>query len=131
MGFWRVIGKHGCKNAATLNALSNSCSTVAQITQTVCMAAVANWCKQYGNSTLAGMVTGQTADNEYTVGCVSGFCQAATCSPPAGPPTCADQGLTDCNGVCVDLLTDASNCGACGVVCPQGPGSCLGGFCPA
>jgi cysteine-rich repeat protein len=67
------VCRNGCKNAATLNALSNSCSTVAQITQTVCMAAVANWCKQYGNSTLAGMVTGQTADNEYTVGCVSGF----------------------------------------------------------
>jgi cysteine-rich repeat protein len=65
--------RNGCKNAASLNSLSGSCSTTAQITQTVCMVAVANWCKQFGNSSIAGMVTGQNADNEYTVGCITGF----------------------------------------------------------
>jgi hypothetical protein len=51
-----------------------------------------------------------------------------------GPPaegtilTCADAGLTDCGGVCVDALSDGDNCGGCGVVC--GPGSsCASGVC--
>jgi len=67
---------------------------------------------------------------ECGVGCVSGICVGATCTMPTAP-TCAAQGLSDCGGICVDLLSDASNCGACGVACPQGPGSCIGGFCPA
>ena len=52
----------------------------------------------------------------------------------AGPPTegmiltCADAGLADCGGVCVDTLTDPTNCGGCGGVC--GPGwSCVSGVC--
>jgi hypothetical protein len=51
-----------------------------------------------------------------------------------GPPTegmiltCADAGLTDCGGVCVDAVSDGDNCGGCGVVC--GPGSsCASGMC--
>ena len=35
---------------------------------------------------------------------------------------------TRCGDACVDLQTDASNCGACGVVCPTGE-TCLGGAC--
>jgi cysteine-rich repeat protein len=67
------ICRNGCKKAATLKSLSNSCGNLDQITQTVCMVAVANWCKQYSNTPIAGMVTGKKADNEYTVGCVTGF----------------------------------------------------------
>jgi hypothetical protein len=37
------------------------------------MVAVSNWCKQFNNDPVAGMVTGQTADNEYTVGCINGL----------------------------------------------------------
>ena len=51
-----------------------------------------------------------------------------------GPPTegmiltCADAGLTDCGGICVDAASDGNNCGGCGVVC--GPGSsCASGVC--
>src|SRR5687767_4573426 len=44
--------------------------------------------------------------------------------------TCADAGLTDCGGVCVDSLTDPANCGGCGVICGPGwafgSGVCLG-----
>lgn len=46
-----------------------------------------------------------------------------------GGATCAD-GLTLCAGMCVDLANDPANCGACGVVCPNG-GACPGGFCSA
>jgi len=35
--------------------------------------------------------------------------------PPA--PDVCPPGFTDCNGVCVDLLTDDLNCGRCGVAC--------------
>ncbi len=64
--------RNGCKNAASLNTLSGDCQNINQITQTVCMVAVANWCRQYNNSPVAGMVTGQQADNEYRVGCING-----------------------------------------------------------
>jgi len=67
------VCRNGCKNAASLNALSSSCANTEQITQTVCMVAVANWCKQYNNTPLAGMVTGKIADNEYSVGCINNF----------------------------------------------------------
>ena len=50
-----------------------------------------------------------------------------------GPPegmilTCADAGLTDCGGVCVDTVTDPANCGGCGGVCGTG-WSCVSGVC--
>jgi len=37
-------------------------------------------------------------------------------------------GLTNCNGTCVDLQTDANNCGACGTICPAGA-TCVNGQC--
>lgn len=52
----------------------------------------------------------------------------------AGPPpeglilTCADAGLTDCGGVCVDTLGDPFNCGVCGGVCGAGL-SCVSAVC--
>jgi cysteine-rich repeat protein len=100
--------RNGCKNAASLNSLSNSCSTTAQITQTVCMVAVANWCKQFGNNAIAGMVTGQNEDNEYSVGCITGFSRqevpTASLDDQCGggrqqSPSC----LAQVNTACVDL----------------------------
>lgn len=64
--------RNGCRHQASLNSLSSSCAFENQITQTVCMVATANWCGQYGEDPIAGMVTGG-ADNEYTVGCIDGF----------------------------------------------------------
>jgi hypothetical protein len=40
------------------------------------------------------------------------------------------QGQTRCGGACVDLSSDARNCGACGTVCPDG-GRCRNGTCRA
>ena len=39
--------------------------------------------------------------------------------------------LIDCNGVCVDLLTDMDNCGDCGAICESGlvQVACIGGEC--
>jgi cysteine-rich repeat protein len=69
------VCRNGCKHAKSLNALSSSCANVDQITQTVCMVATDNWCQQYNNNPIAGMVTGEKADNEYYVGCINGFTQ--------------------------------------------------------
>jgi hypothetical protein len=38
-------------------------------------------------------------------------------------------GFRDCDGKCVDLLTDNRNCGACGVVCPAGRTCHEGRYC--
>jgi len=34
-----------------------------------------------------------------------------------------------CNGLCRDTETDEAHCGGCGVACPAGAPSCLGGYC--
>lgn len=47
------------------------------------------------------------------------ICQNGACVCPAG--------TNDCDGTCVDLFTDASNCGGCGLVC--GSGQCIHGAC--
>jgi hypothetical protein len=126
------VCRNGCKNAATLNALSNSCSTVAQITQTVCMGAAANWCKQYGNSTIAGMVTGQIADNEYTVGCVSGFTRQEVDTSllqgqcPGGrqqSPGCLEQADAACQAIGYTqgfYLGNGSSAGTTALACGNG-----------
>jgi hypothetical protein len=41
--------------------------------------------------------------------------------------TCSS-GLADCNGTCTSLVTDLSNCGACGHACGAGE-QCSGGLC--
>jgi len=46
-------------------------------------------------------------------------CQSGDCCPV---------GKSECGPVCVDLLTDPMNCGACANVCPSGQ-SCQGGVC--
>jgi Bacterial TSP3 repeat/Stigma-specific protein, Stig1 len=48
---------------------------------------------------------------------------------PNGGNVCA-AGLTECFGVCVDVLSDPVNCSGCGVVCAAGD-ACVGGFCTA
>jgi cysteine-rich repeat protein len=100
--------RNGCKNAASLNTLSSNCQNTGQITQTVCMVAVASWCKQYGNSPVAGMVTGQNADNEYRVGCINGLKRAdvdnsllgGKCSPGRQQsPACLEVARAACSSL--------------------------------
>ncbi len=104
------VCRNGCMHAASLNSLSGSCAQTDQITQTVCMVATANWCAQYGNTPIAGMVTGVKGDNEYTVGCIVGFqrrevptSQLDQC--PGGrqqSPACLDQIHAACVGLGFD-----------------------------
>jgi hypothetical protein len=46
-------------------------------------------------------------------------CNANTMLDVPGGGACAS-GQTNCSGSCVDLATNANNCGQCGVVCPSG-----------
>src|SRR5512142_2523479 len=43
---------------------------------------------------------------------------ASPATPDAGPP-CGD-GLTSCDGLCVDTATDEAHCGSCPVACDPG-----------
>jgi hypothetical protein len=54
--------------------------------------------------------------------CLASFALAA-----CGAATTCATGETACGGACVDLQSDASHCGACGVSC--GPGTCSAGAC--
>ncbi len=58
--------------------------------------------------------------------CVSGACVSTLQEQLDSVLTCAAKGLTDCGGVCVDLLNDDVNCGACGYACY--PGLCNNGI---
>jgi hypothetical protein len=60
----------------------------------------------------------------------NGGCSAnSTCSPIIGGVHCAcTTGYSECGTSCVSLGSDASNCGACGNVCPMGA-SCSSGAC--
>ncbi len=50
-----------------------------------------------------------------------GMTGCESCSP-------CPSGLIDCDGTCVDPMTDESNCGSCGIVCLDGE-SCWSGTC--
>ena len=65
-------------------------------------------------------------------GACNNACDMATetCQPLVnGSAYCAcNAGLFDCNGTCVDRLTDEDNCGTCGHMCP-GNKQCVAGSC--
>jgi hypothetical protein len=58
--------------------------------------------------------------------------EVATTTTPTSSTTsttlCA-AGATDCAGTCVDLTSDANNCGSCGTVCPPAAPACIGSVC--
>jgi hypothetical protein len=56
--------------------------------------------------------------------CGSGFCQNGVCAPS---DPCPQEGLTNCNSLCVDTQNDPENCGGCGNHCPSG--QCIEGGC--
>jgi len=55
------------------------------------------------------------------------LCGGGTCD---GRGTCVcNSGQSVCGGVCVDKLTNAQNCGACGTACPSSAPTCTEGVC--
>lgn len=62
--------------------------------------------------------------------CVNGHCLPGgthPTAPVATAPACPD-GEAFCNGACIPVLADTSNCGSCGNVCSPGI-VCIGGVC--
>ena len=65
--------------------------------------------------------------------CVGGACQCGAAAACTGGQTCDNgtcgcpAGFTDCSGNCVDLDSDADNCGECGRACP-GSSICRNGL---
>jgi hypothetical protein len=61
--------------------------------------------------------------------CSFDLCDAGVCTHPRGFDGWAcGVGGRCCNNTCVDVSSDPTNCGVCGIRCP---GSCTGGVCPS
>jgi hypothetical protein len=58
--------------------------------------------------------------------CTTGICQNGSCF--AAPPSLCPDGLTFCNGSCINTRTNDANCGGCGTVCPADR-TCCDGVC--
>jgi hypothetical protein len=105
-----------------------------------------NNCGSCGTSCGAGvtcnygycLVQGCTPACPAGMACVNDACVGSVCDPGLsassyyGPPACvADDGsIGQCcaNGACEETLSDAQNCGGCGIQCPEGQ-SCKNGTC--
>lgn len=73
---------------------------------------------------------------------LNSYCEYGVCVCPFGfraegpdciedVPVCEGYGNVDCNGECVEILTDVRHCGACGNVCdfPNASANCIEGVC--
>lgn len=72
-------------------------------------------CGDDGSSGDTGADTGSSSGEPDTTG--SGSSSESSSSSSTGPA--CDEGLTDCDGVCVDLETNLEHCGACGNALPD------------
>jgi hypothetical protein len=65
------------------------------------------------------------------VSCASGVCcPAAVPVASCHPLMCADDRVF-CGGACINIGSDAANCGACGAACPPSTPTCVSGLCVA
>ncbi len=72
--------------------------------------------------------TGDCVGCLVTPQCPTGdICQDFDCVPSCGGGEACTNGLSCCNGGCLDEANDPSNCGGCGNVCQSG--LCIGGIC--
>lgn len=78
--------------------------------------------KTTGTGSVSGSIVG-VSSTTYT----SGTKEISGDTTIPNTPTCSS-GLTSCSGKCVNLQTDASNCGSCGTACNIGI-SCSNGVC--
>jgi hypothetical protein len=103
------------------NCINQTCETTAPCGPATCGAGCCS-----GQACLSGTSNGACGEG-------GGACQVcgagSTCvnHQCVAQPTCPP-GLTDCNGICVNLQVDKANCGACGNAC-GGSQRCRGGVC--
>lgn len=118
----------GGECAATCPSGQSECGGVCQALGGACVSEGDGGCQQAGTYMCS----------EGRVECSPGPRTAGGCTTPAGG-TCTAGGLCvcppgqfNCGGACRSLMTDASNCGTCGRVCPAptgGSSNCVGGAC--
>ncbi len=61
--------------------------------------------------------------------CISGHCEATTCQGATNGVACGTNAQNECcSSACVDVQTDTTSCGSCGVHC-SGAETCQGGLC--
>jgi hypothetical protein len=112
--------------------VSGICSTTCAAGFTFCAGRCVNLtsdasnCGACGNSCASGKICAQ---GTCSTSCTSNSdCPGTTCVSGVCGSTCA-AGFTSCAGACVDLNSNAGNCGACGRACSAGricqSGSCL------
>src|SRR4051812_39669404 len=73
--------------------------------------------------------TGGKAGSTGPTGGATGPASVTGPTGPAGTPPNCSKGQTACGNSCVDLQTDARNCGACGAKCRGNGSTCAKGAC--
>ena len=120
----------GCKGCG--EECFNPCTGVSF--SRVCNCPVGNTCCGWNPETGGGRCTDLSSDLQSCGSCFhacppGNHCSDYLCCPPgqdnAGGICCpSGQGLTNCDGVCVNLSNDLNNCGACGQECLGEPVQC-------
>jgi hypothetical protein len=119
------------------STLSSTCSSFTQCYESTCAPMAASAVQSCVETCYQKNPCGLTAvqqtclQNSISVTASTGNAgcgQVCPGTPGAACPSCSS-GLTNCSTSCVDLQTDANNCGTCGNVCPTATPTCSGGAC--
>jgi hypothetical protein len=120
-------------NPGNCGACGTECPNGASCANGVCGCAT-------GDILCGATCTNPSGDNANCGRCGNACGRGTSCTGGVCVAGCGDAGLTSCpapagrggmmaaGDVCVDTLTNAMNCGACGTACPAGAG-CVDGTC--
>ena len=114
---------HQCTNLHVDNSNCGACGTACAGGNSCCGATCINTAGTDVNNCGACGVACQPTLNA-TPGCAGGKCVVASCAGGTG-----DCNHTYSDGCETDITSDPSNCGVCGMACPQSPAYCGNGTC--
>jgi hypothetical protein len=113
---------------------ANSSTCAADGSSSTLQCAIRQCDRDYGNcdqGTRNGCETPLKSDPQHCGACDTACRNAEVCSNGRCQGSC-DDGLTDCDGGCVDLTSDPAHCGGCTTACPVpagGTATCAGARC--